>query len=73
MPGSFCGILKEVAEAHGVKKAVNITSSVLYLVLNVAVWGAAGACNNSAACVASNSGWPYQEFCDYVENKIYSG
>ena len=63
-PGSFRDVLEEAAEAHGVKKAVKIISSALYLVLNVVVRGAAGADNNPAAGVASNSGRPYRELCD---------
>ena len=57
----------------GVKKSVKIISSALYLVLNVFVWGAAGADNNTAAGVASNSSWTYRELCDYGDNKRDSG
>ena len=55
-PKKFRDILEEAAEAHGVKKSVKIIKLELYVVLNVVVWGAAGAENNPAAVMASNSG-----------------
>ena len=57
----------------GFKKAVKLISSALYLVLNVVVRGAAGADNNPAAGVASNSGRSYRELCNYGDNKRDAG
>ena len=73
MTGISYDVLKDASEAHGIKKSVKIISSAIYLVLNVVIRGAAGADKNPAASVAFNSGWPYQELCNYGDNKRDAG
>ena len=71
MSGSFRDILKQVAKAHDLNKAVKIIRSAMYLVLNTAVQGGASADNNPAAGIASNIRQPYQEIYYYGDNKRY--